>query len=230
MSASATALGRRRVLLGLPALVMSAGLLGASAARADSSPQPPELRALERAALALFDATDAAPWPAVSQALDPLREAAKRAATLEIAYLDAGGQLGDFLATRDMLAADLIEAGAALAAANRRWLISAAERIVQVADRLSLPFDQAGYQLGPRLKDLLYLARSIRRALIWSDDAGQLAAQQDFSRLWRSVRVVLETAHPNEVKRLNVALDRLSQSHAAADARALSLSVEQLRV
>ena len=212
------------------AIALAATLLAARPVLAARATMPDALRRLDAAAMALFDAAEDEQWAAAKQALAGARAAAVAAEDDERHYVDAGGQMADFLAARDNLRADLIEAGMALATPDKRWLVACAERIAERAGELSVPFAERDDILAPRLTTLLFLARSIRRAVTWGDADALADAQQEFGRLWRAVRVELSGKAPTESKTLDAALEKLKHSNTTADARALYNSVARLRL
>ena len=197
--------------------------------QADSATFPAATRNLDAAAMTLFDAAEDGRWPQAKEALRHLRTAATAVVGDEQAYVDAGGQLGDFLVARNKLSADLAEAGVALSVRDRRWLVSCAERIAERGGELSVPFVPAADILTPRVMALLFLARSIRRALVWDDTDTLVDARQEFARLWRAMRVELAGKAPAEAKALDDALQKLRTAPSTDAARALYEDVERLR-
>ncbi len=199
---------------------------GAAAAR---PPFPPVLRALDQAAMSLFDAAVAKQWPAAHEALAQARKAAAEVGPLEPAFVDAGGDLSRFYRARNDLGADLLEARTALAAQDERWLTSCADRIADRAGTLSLPFDARSDKLTPGVESLLALARRMRNALVWQDDAGFRNAHNDFKTLWAALRRKLAGRSETQVHALDLALNRIAISRAPQDLLALEQAVRNLR-
>ena len=228
-----TASGARRRVLAAAAAVPLLGLsltLGVQRpvqAAADRTPAP--LRALDTAAMALFDAAQGSHWEAARRALAEARTAAEASATIEPAFLRAGGELDHFFEVRNNLGGDLMEAAEALSVKDKRWLVSCADRIAARAGELSQPFAQHAHALTPRIESLLYLARRLRRALVWGDTPGFSAAQEDFKRLWQSLRAAMRSQPAARLAALDDSLSRAARSRSAADAQALYLAVKQLR-
>jgi hypothetical protein len=177
----------------------------------------------------LFDAAVARHWAAAHDALARARKAAAEVGPLEPAYVDAGGDLSRFYRARNDLGADLLEARTALDAKAERWLASCADRIADRAGTLSLPFDARSDRLTPGVESLLALARRMRNALVWQDDAGFRNAHHDFKTLWASLRQSLAGRSETQVHALDVALNRIAISRAPQDLQALEQAVRDLR-
>ena len=228
-----TASGARRRVLAAAAAVPLLGLgltLGPQRpALAAADMTPASLRALDTAAMALFDAAQGSHWAAARRALAQARTSAETTAAIEPAFLTAGGELTHFFEVRNNLGGDLIEAAAALSVKDRRWLVSCADRIAARAGELSQPFAQHANALIPRIESLLFRARRMRRALVWGDTFGFISAQDDFKRLWQSLREALRGQPAARLAALDDALLRTAGSRSAADAQALYLAVKQLR-
>ena len=201
----------------------------ASAGSAQRPPFPPVLDALDLAAMNLFDAAVARQWPTAREALARARKAAVEVGPLEPAFVDAGGDLSRFYRARNDLGADLLEARTALDAKDERWLASCADRIADRAGTLSLPFDARSDKLTPGVESLLALARRMRNALVWQDDAGFRNAHQDFESLWTSLRRSLVGHSETQVHALDVALNRIAISRSPSDLKALEQAVRDLR-
>ena len=107
---------------------------------------------------------------------------------LESAYLAAGGDTEDFIQVLNNLSDDAIEAGTALSTKDRRWLVSCADRIASRAGELSRPFAGRADAVVPRIDTLLFLARRMRRALVWRNEDGLISAQDAFTQLWSRLR------------------------------------------
>jgi hypothetical protein len=214
--------------LALPLLGSVAGAAAPAAARAATVAIPPPVTELDRAAMALFDAAEAGRWTAARQALDQARTAADAAVRLESQFVAAGGTLSHFYQMRNDLDGDLVEARTALAAQDRRWLTSAADRIVQRAGELSQPFAERTDALLPRLETLMYLARRMRGALVWQDNGGFRRAHEDFERLWHAVKGDLAGAPPERVRAVDDALLSTSLSKSLADLHRLYAAIEAL--
>lgn len=201
----------------------------ASGAAPARPPFPPALRMLDRAAMNLFDAAVAGHWAAAHDALARARKAAAEVGPLEPDFVDAGGDLSRFYRARNNLGADLLEARTALDAKDERWLASCADRIADRAGTLSLPFDARSDKLTPGVESLLALARRMRNALAWQDDAGFRNAHHDFETLWASLRPSLAGRSETRVRALDVALNRIAISRAPQDLQALEQAVRDLR-
>ena len=61
---------------------------------------------------------------------------------------------------------------------DRRWLASSADRIASRAGELSQPFAERGGTVHQRVEVLLFLARRMRRALVWNDQSGYRSSTQ----------------------------------------------------
>ncbi|HWS05140.1 MAG TPA: hypothetical protein VN230_05075 [Burkholderiaceae bacterium] len=190
---------------------------------------PAAVRELDAAAMALFDAAEASRWPQAQHALSLARRAATATRTLEGAYTEAGGAVHRFYQARNDLSGDLIEAGTAISVKDRRWLINVAERIVARAGEMALPFAERADALNPQIETLLYLARRMRRALVWNDPFGYQGAHQDFSALWKGLRADPATGlSAGRIQSLEQALQRAGQSRSVDDARRLYEAVQSL--
>ena len=230
------AVARRRLLAGAAALPLVAlGLILVPAIRAHaataSTPAstPVSVRELDSAAMALFDAAEASDWTAARQALARARRAAEAVGSVEPAYTDAGGRLNHFITARNNLGADLIEAKTALSVKDRRWLVSSADHLAARAGELAQPFAEHAGALAPRIDTLLFLARRMRRALVWQDNVGLRAARDDFRRLWQELRSELRNQPSGTRRALDEALTRMTDSASTAHAKALYAAVRQLR-
>ncbi len=224
-------LPRRRALAAAAALPLLASIVMTAAprsARAATSAVPRPVIELDRAAMALFDAAEAGQWAAARQALDRANAAADAAVRLESQFTGAGGTLSHFYQLRNDLDGDLVEARTALAAQDRRWLASAADRIVRRAGELSQPFAQRADTLLPRLETLMYLARRMRSALVWQDPDGFRRAHEDFDRLWQAVKRDLSNEPPERVRAVDDALLGTSLSKSTADVRRLYAAIQAL--
>ena len=229
--ASTPALRRRALLIAAvpPLLAPLAMTVTPRSAHAAASAVPSALNELDRAAVALLDAGETGQWMAAGQALARARKAAHSVAPLESAFVEAGGELRHFFQARNDLVADLIEAKTALSVKDRRWMSSAAVQIAARAGELSQPFSARSGALLPQVESLLYLARRMRRALVWRDDIGFRSAQDDFKRLWSALKGELASAPPDRVRVLDDALVSISSSTSTADIRRLYAAVQQLR-
>ena len=213
----------------VPAQPRRAHPSAAAAAAAAAAAIPLPLVELDRAAMAIFDAAEAGQWAAARQALARAQPAVDAVPSLESAFVDAGGELGHFFAVRNDLAGDLLEAKTALSMKDRRWLVSAADRIVARAGELSLPFAARANALLPRLESLLYLVRLMRRALVWQDTVGFRSARDDFKQLWTALKNGLPSAPADRLRALDDALIRVTLSRSIGDARRLYAAVQRLR-
>lgn len=223
---------RRRLLAGavaLPLAGLGLAIVPVVRARAATAGTPVAVRELDRAAMALFDAAEASRWAAARQALAAARRAADAIASVESAYTDAGGRLNHFITARNNLGADLIEAKTALSVKDRRWLVSSADRLAARAGELAQPFAEHAGSLDPRIETLLFLARRMRRALVWQDNDGLRAARDDFERLWRALRGELRNQPPGSRRALDQALTHMTDSASTAHAKALYDAVRRLR-
>lgn len=209
------------------ALVSSLGLpLRASASGVGI---PHAVRALDDAAMALFDAAEAAKWADAEQALGRARRVAPEVTDLQSTFIASGGAISRFIEVRNNLGADLIEAGTALSARDQRWLISSADRIESRIGELSQPFLDGTDAIGPRVETLLFLARRMRRALVWHDDGGYRQASDDFRRVASSLRGDLEKQSPKRAHALQLALDQFSDSPSSVGLKALYGATLRLR-
>lgn len=225
-------LAQRRRLIAAATLAPVGALalsLAPRSARAAVAALPAALAALDVAAMSLFDAAEAGQWAQARTALARARAAANATGALEGAFTEAGGALHRFFQARDSLTGDLIEAATALSANDRRWLASSADRIVSRAGELSQPFAERGGTVYQRIEVLLFLARRMRRALVWSDELGYRSARDDFKRLWQSVGPEMSALAPEKRRVLDEALLRLSLSKAATDVKHLYDAVAALR-
>lgn len=223
---------RRRVLTAAAALpLLGFGLTLGPYRMARAAPDniPAPVRALDAAAMALFDAAQTAHWTAARRALDQARASATASATIEDAFLAAGGEMHRFFEARNNLTADLIEAATALAQKDKRWLINCADRLATRAGELSQPFAVRANAVAPRIESLLFLARRMRRALVWHDTAGFRSAHEDFKRLWESLRGALASQPTARLAAFNNALAHIANSRSAADVDTLYVAVRQLR-
>ena len=226
---------RRRVLAAgaaLPLLGLGLGLALAPprAARAAAERTPATLRALDTAAMALFDAAEGAHWAAARRALDQAQASGATVATLEPDFLSAGGELWHFFEAHNNLSADLVEARIALSVKDKRWLVSCADRIAARAGELSQPFAAHADALLPRVESLLFLARRMRSALVWGDTFGLDGARVDFRRLWLPLRLALKGHQPaHRLQAIDDALARTAESRSASDVKALYGAVQALR-
>ena len=223
---------RRRLLLGAM-LVPAGGLVLSLATRRAhaASPAPnlaPALSELDAAAMALFDAAEAGRWPQCQAALKRACTAAGATSELESRFTEAGGELDRFFEARNGLSGDLVEAGIALSAKDRRWLVSCADRIIMRAGELSQPFVRRAGTTDQRGEVLLFLARRMRRALVWSDDMGYRSALEDFRSLWQATRASLSGVPADKLRALDDALTKLALSRASADVRRLYDAVATL--
>jgi hypothetical protein len=230
-AARAVCASRRRLFtaaaaLSLVGLVSLAPVRGARAAAAGA---PAALHDLDAAAMALFGAAEAGQWSDARAALDRARAAAAEVGAVEPAFLAAGGQLTQFFEARNNLGGDLVEARTALSVKDRRWLVSTAGRIADRAGELSQPFAEHGNALIPSVEALLFLARRMRRAVVWQDDIGYRSAHDDFKRLWKDVREPLRKQSPDQVRALDQALAQMTHERSTAQAKALYAAVQQLR-
>jgi hypothetical protein len=189
---------------------------------------PVALRELDAAAMDLFDAAEAGQWPRARAALERARRAAADTAPLKAAYTDAGGELHRFFQARNALAGDLPEAGTAIAARDRRWLVGVAERIVGRAGELAQPFVGRADDLQARIEVLIYLARRMRSALVWGDDIGLRSAQADFRELWRLTAAELPPAQHDRRRALDLALERIALTKSPRAVRELYDAVAAL--
>ena len=225
-------LGRRRftalvMLLAPIALASSLGLpLGASAA---SAALPGVAGSLDDAAMALFDAAETANWAEAEEALGRARTAALEVNGLQSKFIAAGGAISRFIEVQNNLGADLIEAGTALSVRDQRWLISSADRIESRAGELSQPFLDRTDALFPRIETLLFLARRMRRALVWHDDGGYRQAFDDFRRVASPLHAELGKRSPEGTRALDRALERMGDSPSSVGLKALYAAILRLR-
>ena len=223
---------RRRLLAGtaalpLVALAVTFGL--STRARAATGTIPSAVRDLDVAAMALFDAAEGGRWLVARQAMERARTAAEAMGAVESAYVGAGGQINNFFQARNNLTGDLIEAKTALSVKDRRWLVSSADRIAARAGELAQPFAEQANVFIPRIEALLFLARRMRRALVWQDDIGFGVAQDDFKRLWQTLRDELDKESAGKVRALDDALSRVSVSRSRTDLKSLYAAIQGLR-
>lgn len=226
--ASTTALlAQRRRLLAAATLgpagiaaIAAATLSPRSAHAAAGTPSP--VRDLDAAAVALFDAAEAGQWPKARSALASARRADAATGALEASFTEAGGELHRFFQARNDLSGDLIEAGTAISVKDRRWLVNVADRIVARAGELAQPFvaGSAG-GLQQRIEVLIFLARRMRRALVWADDTGFRSAQSDFKRLWQQTAAELAPTLQSRRRALDEALQRTALTKSTRSVREL---------
>jgi hypothetical protein len=202
-------------------------VFGTSAAAAGL---PATIQSLDIDAMKLFDAAESGDWASAGKALDRAKVAGEEVKGLESAYVDAGGRLGNFYQVQNNLGADLIEASTALSVRDRRWLVSASDRIESNTGELSQPFADGKNAVVPTIETLLFLARRMRRALVWEDDDGLRNASADFRHLWPSLRSDLAGRSPAKVAALEQALTRIGSSPSRADVKALYAATRDLRV
>ncbi len=232
MTRSIPSMTRRRLILGAMTLPLATAVLtlGISQhARAATGTIPLPVLDLDRAAMALFDAAEDGHWDRARQSLDRARAAANALTAVEAAYSDDGGHLGHFYAARNNLSADLIEAKTAISVKDRRWLVSSADRIAARAGELSQTFVGADDSLTPRIETLLFLARRMRRALVWQDNTGFSSARHDFRNLWQMTRTDLKTLPTERLHALDEALAKNAGRTSQANARLLYEAVLALR-
>lgn len=225
-------LAQRRRLIAAATLAPVGALalsLAPRSARAAVVALPAALAELDAAAMSLFDAAEAGQWAQARAALARARSAANAAGPLEGVFTEAGGELHRFFQARNNLTGDLIEARTALSVNDRRWLVSVADRIVARAGELSQPFAERSGTVNQRIDVLLFLARRMRRALVWSDELGYRSARDDFKQLWQSTAPEMATLPPQKRRGLDDALLRLSLSRAANDVKRFYNAVAALR-
>lgn len=204
--------------LGLPLRVSAA-----------STSLPVAVSSLDEAAMTLFDAAETADWAEAEQALGRAKAAALGTNDLQSKFIAAGGAISRFIEVQNNLGADLIEAGTALSVRDQRWLIGSADRIESRAGELSQPFLDHTDALAPRLETLLFLARRMRRALVWHDDGGYRQARDDFTRIASPLRGALGKRSPQGTRALELALQRVGDSPSRADLKSLYAAVLGLR-
>ena len=208
------------------ALVLSLG--GAGIAHAQRGAIPNVARALDVAAMGLFDAAEVGEWDDAARALRHIRSAAAGVSGLESAYLAAGGGIEDFIQVVNNLSADAIEADTALSTKDRRWLVSCADRIVSRAGELSRPFDSRADAVVPRIDTLLFLARRMRRALVWSDEGGLISAHNSFTRLWSELKNELAGKQAAAVDAVQRALADIGKSPTRAQIKRIYEATQAL--
>lgn len=231
-AATAELLSQRRRLLAAaslgPAGVAAGALVPRWARAATALPAP--VHDLDAAALALFDAAESGQWVQARMALARARAASTAAASMVGPFTEAGGALHRYFEARNGLIGDLVEAGLVLSVKDRRWLIGVAERIVTRAGELAQPFAERSDAVTPRIETLLFLARRMRRALLWNDSIGYQGAHQDFGSLWQTLRLELAASVPaGRIQALDQALQRAARSRSADDGKRLYEAVRTLR-
>ena len=227
--ATTPALRRRALLIAVVPPLLAPLAMTPRTAHAAAAAIPAALSEIDRAAVALLDAGETGQWAAARQALIRAGEATHGVAPLESAFVEAGGELRHFFQARNDLVADLIEAKTALSVKDRRWLSSAAVQIAARAGELSQPFAARSGALLPQMESLLYLARRMRRAMVWQDNIGFRSAQADFKRLWPALKGELASAPVDRVRAMDEALVSISSSSSTADVRRLYAALQQLR-
>lgn len=230
-AATTELLSQRRRLMSAAALgplALAAATMASRSARAAGGP-PEAVRDLDAAAMALFDAAEAGRWPQARSALAQARRAEAGTGALEGAFTQAGGELHRFFQARNDLSGDLLEAGTAISVKDRRWLVSVADRIVARAGELGQPFVGSRDSTQQRIEVLIYLARRMRRALVWADEDGFRSAQRDFRRLWQSTAIELTPDVSERRRVLEEALTRLTLSRSTAAIQQLYDAVAALR-
>lgn len=230
--ATADLLSQRRRLIAAASLgpvgVLAGALLPLRARAAAALPAP--VRDLDAAALVLFDAAESSQWLQARAALARARTAATAAGSMGGLFTEAGGALHRYFEVRNGLSGDLVEAGLALSVKDRRWLIGVAERIVTHAGELAQPFAERSDAVTPRIETLLFLARRMRRALVWNDSFGYQGAHQDFASLWQTLRLELAASVPAaRIQALDQALQRAARLRSADDGKRLNDAVLALR-
>ncbi len=222
----------RRRLVARKALVAlmatTAWSLGASALAADSS-MPTAVRSLDNAAMALFDAAEAANWADGARDLARAKQAAREVNRLGGAFTDAGGATENYIEVQNNLSADLMEADLALSVRDKRWLINSADRVASRAGELSQPFAAKAKGLTPRIETLLFLDRRMRRALVWSDDEGYRSANEAFKNVWSSLKTELGGRASDKAEALDQAFARLRGESSSANLKALYAAIQELR-
>lgn len=229
-AATTELLSQRRRLMSAAALgplALAAATMASRSARAAGGP-PEAVRDLDAAAMALFDAAEAGRWPQARSALAQARRAEAGAGALEGAFTQAGGELHRFFQARNDLSGDLLEAGTAISVKDRRWLVSVADRIVARAGELGQPFVGSRDSTQQRIEVLIYLARRMRRALVWSDESGFRAAQGDFKRLWKLTASELPPQAEAKRRALDLALERTALTKSVPAVRELYDAVAAL--
>jgi hypothetical protein len=197
-------------------------------ARAQTAIIPDTVRALDAAATKLFVAAEAGKWVDAAPALRRVQSIAPSVSDLESAYVDAGGALEDFIAVVNNLSADAIEASTALAVKDRRWLVSCADRIASRAGELSRPFDRRVNAVVPRIDTLLFLARRMRRAIVWGDKGTLTHAHDGFTRLWASLRDELAGNQPTAVNAVQRALANVGRAPSPGEVKRLYEATQAL--
>lgn len=191
---------------------------------------PAPVHDLDAAALALFDAAETGRWGPARSALARAKTAAGAAASMQAPFIEAGGALHRYFEVRNGLSGDLVEAGLALSVKDRRWLIGVADRIASRAGELAQPFVDRSDRLTPRIETLLFLARRMRRALVWNDSIGYQGARRDFASLWQTLRPDLAASVPAiRIQALDQALQSAAHSRSANDGKRLYEAVQALR-
>jgi hypothetical protein len=224
-------LPRRRLLMiaaSAPLLVAFAAARAALPAPAAAQPIPQPLLDLDSAAMALFDAAEAAHWDDAHDALSKVEASATAIPALEARFTEAGGELERFFEATNHLTADLIDARAAVGVHDKAWLLASADSILERAGDLTEPFARRTDAVLPRIEVLLVLARRMRRALDWQDAQGFDAALRDFNRLWLIVRPQLADRTPDRVRAVEQSLASIPQGRTVANLRALSTAVHEL--
>ena len=223
---------RRRVVQAAASVVLLASCALAivpSRAIAAGPAVPLAVQGLDRAAMALFDAAEAADWAGASKAVASARAAAAEVAGLESSFADAGGSVEAFIQVHDNLGGDLIEASTAVSSRDQRWLISSADRIATRAGELSMPFEQGTVAAVPRVETLLFLARRIRRARIWQDREGLNSASDDFNRLLTALEPQLQGNALAKASALRKAFASIGLKSSPADLKRFYGDVQALR-
>lgn len=215
--------------LALPLLTLTWSLGASGSAYAAVTPMPATVRALDSAAMAMFDAGETRDWAAASAALVRARNAARDVAGLQTTYVTSGGTLEHFFEVQNNLSADLMEADTATSVQDQRWLVRAADHLVARAGELSEPFKPRNNSILPRVETLLFLARRMRRARIWQDDIGYTDASATFGRLWPVLRRDLPASMAPQATALELALSGIGASSSSADIRKFYLTVAALR-
>jgi hypothetical protein len=222
---------RRRVLAGVGAALLLAGIAAAPPGRAAPAPAqqvPRPLLDLDSAASALFDAAEAERWADAHKALVAAQTAARSIDDMQTSFSEAGGRLSRFFAATNQLTADLIDARAAESVRDRPWLVDSADNLLARAGDLTEPYAARIDAPLPRLEVLLVLARRMRRAPAWQDAGGFAAARGAFDRLWPALRAELIVRAPRGVGRVDAARARITTAPSSANARSLYLELRGL--
>lgn len=222
---------RRIMLLGSVALAMHSSISRAADVQARPANRLPDVvREIDATAMKLFDAAEAGEWNDSASALARIQALAPSVSGLQSAYVEAGGSVEHFIQVVNNLSGDTIEAGTALSTKDQPWLTSCADRIVSRAGELSQPFANKVGAMTPRVDTLLFLARRMRRALVWRDQAGFANAHDSFVMLWLKLHEQMAGRYMPEAAAIQAALGDIGEIPTRAQIKRLYKATQAIAV